>query len=107
MIAQALPHTVNNRDEVLRSEFCACFYCLARFPPSEIYLWSDSDDPEDEDPGALREDSNGFAGTTAICPRCECDAVLGSASGYALTDEFLRELNQYWYGGKTAGASDA
>src|SRR5688500_6759925 len=92
-LAPALTHSVGNRAEVERSESCACFHCYARFAPSEIRLWSDSNDPDDEDPGGVRDDSSPFRGLTATCPRCEVDNVIGSASGYELSDDFLRELH--------------
>jgi hypothetical protein len=96
-LAHAIAHSYQNRAEVERSESCACFWCYARFKPSEITLWSDSIDPDDEDPGRLRPDSDRFRGTTAICPRCRNEDVIGSASGYDLTDDFLRALNKYWH----------
>lgn len=95
--AQAVAHSYRNRLEVERSESCACFHCFARFSPTDICLWKDSDDPNDEDPGALRDDTSPFHGMTAICPRCKYDSVIGSASGFELSDEFLRSLYDYWY----------
>jgi hypothetical protein len=96
-LAHAIGHSYQNRFEVERSESCACFWCYARFSPSEIELWSDSIDIDDEDPGRVRPDTDRFKGTTATCPRCGVDDVIGSASGYDLTDEFLRMLNEYWH----------
>jgi hypothetical protein len=29
-------HSIRHRDEILTSEQCGCFFCLAVFPPSEI-----------------------------------------------------------------------
>ncbi|HEX5724898.1 MAG TPA: cytoplasmic protein [Longimicrobiaceae bacterium] len=63
---------------MLASETCGCFYCLKAFPPSAIAEWVDR-------------------GETALCPRCGIDAVLGSASGYPLTREFLREMRSFWF----------
>jgi hypothetical protein len=94
---KAVAHSFKNRAEVERSEACACFHCFARFTPGEIRLWADSDDHEDEDPGALRDDKARFKGTTVICPFCECDSVIGSASGYLLDDAFLRALYYCWH----------
>ena len=95
--AHAVAHSFRNRAEVERSESCACFHCYARFAPTDICLWMDSDDPNDEDPGALRDDTSPFRGMTAICPRCKYDSVIGSASGYELSDDILRSLYDYWY----------
>jgi hypothetical protein len=96
-LSHAVAHSYKNRAEVERSEFCACFKCFANFLPSAIRLWSDSTDAGDDNPGGLRPDSARFKGNTAICPICETDAVIGSASGYDLTDEFLRALNAHWF----------
>ena len=96
--SQAVAHSFENRAELERSESCACFNCFAKFSPSEIRLWTDSDDPNDEDPGALRADSDQHKGLTAICPSCEDASVIGSACGYQLTDDFLHLVHDYWHG---------
>ena len=51
------------------------FLLHEQFPPTAIEKWCD-------------EDSTG-EGQTALCPRCEIDSVIGSASGYPITREFL------------------
>jgi hypothetical protein len=75
-------HSSNHRDEVLRSTLCGCFYCKETFPPSEIEEWIDEVDGVD---------------TTALCPRCGIDSVIGSASGFDLLPDFLREMHEYWF----------
>jgi hypothetical protein len=72
-------HSSGHRDEVLASELCGCFFCCQTFPPSEIEHW-------------LNE-----AGGTALCPRCAVESVIGSRSGFALTQEFLQEMHDYWF----------
>ena len=67
-----------HRAEVEASVTCGCFYCLATFPPSEVRDWWDG-------------------GDTAVCPRCGIDAVIGSASGFAVTDELLRAMRSHWF----------
>jgi hypothetical protein len=94
-LSEAVKHSFLNRAEVEQSESCACFYCFSRFASSEIRLWTDSDDPEEG--SALRKDTGIYNGVTAICPKCENDSVIGSASGYDLSDEFLRLLHDYWH----------
>jgi hypothetical protein len=71
-----------HRDEVLSGELCGCFYCRETFQPVEIEKWIDERDG---------------TGTTAICPRCGIDSVIGSRAGFALTPEFLREMHDYWF----------
>jgi hypothetical protein len=72
----------NHREEILASDRCGCFYCRQTFPPSEIEEWVDERDG---------------IGTTALCPRCGIDSVIGSRSGLPLTWEFLREMHEYWF----------
>ena len=98
--ARVVAHSFQNRAEVERSESCACFHCFARFTPAEIRYWTDSDDPDYGDWGPAEPDFVRYPGQTATCPSCKVDSVIGSASGYALTDEFLRSLHEHWHGTK-------
>jgi hypothetical protein len=93
-LSSAVAHSFQNRVEVLSSEQCVCFHCFARFAPTEIMRWCDSDDPGEGDHGP---DLERYPGQTAACPFCEIDSVIGSASGLSLTDEFLRSLREYWH----------
>jgi hypothetical protein len=71
-------HSSRHRAEILASEVCGCFYCLRTFPPGDIECW-------------LSDES-------ALCPRCCTDAVIGSASGFPLTRDFLRRMHLRWFG---------
>jgi hypothetical protein len=71
-------HCLRNRAEIKISAVCGCFYCFAIFPPSEIVEWIDD-------------------GQTAICPKCPVDSVIGSASGYPITREFLEGMHDHWF----------
>lgn len=75
-------HSTHNRDEILTSERCGCFYCGAIFPPTEVKDWTDEQ----------RE-----VGLTALCPRCGIDAVIGSKSGYPITVHFLGTMKEHWF----------
>ncbi len=99
--SQAIAHSFQNRAEVERSEFCACFHCFSRFTPADIRYWTDSDDPDWGDSGPGEPDFARYPGQTATCPFCKVDSVIGSASGYSLTDEFLHALHDYWRVGKS------
>ncbi len=79
---RAHAHSSGHRDELLRSEVCGCFYCLATFGPEEIEEWTDE---------------RGGVGTCAICPRCGIDSVIGSASGFPVTAEFLAAMHHHWF----------
>ena len=76
-------HSFKNRDEVLASEICGCFYCLATFGPAEIHRWIDEDEKR--------------VGLTALCPRCGVDFVIGSKTGFPLTQELLRSMHEIWF----------
>ena len=81
-IVNAHTHSINNRDDLLRSSMCGCFHCSAMFRASEIEEWTDMVD------GVL---------VTGICPWCGIDAVVGSASGYQIEESFLKSMGDYWF----------
>lgn len=62
---QAHDHCSHHREGLLASARSGCFYCGAVFPPAEIQEWVDEQDG---------------VGQTALCPRCDIDAVIGSES---------------------------
>jgi hypothetical protein len=82
-LEEAHSHSIRNRDELIRSEICGCFFCSATFTPAEITGWIDEPNGE---------------GKTAECPRCGIDSVIGSASGYPIGAAFLREMHDRWFG---------
>jgi hypothetical protein len=71
-------HCIRHRAEIEASDICGCFYCLSTYPPSAISEWIDD-------------------GQTAICPMCPVDSVLGSASGYPITDRFLKLMQAKYF----------
>jgi hypothetical protein len=81
-------HSSRHRPELMASRVCGCFYCLATFPADEIKRWID----DNIDPSTPKEN-----GQTARCPRCGIDSVIGDASGYAITDELLRQMHEHWF----------
>jgi hypothetical protein len=80
----------NHRKEIEASALCGCFYCLETFGPSEISEWVDW-------PVDTREELELSAGTTALCPRCGIDSVIGSLSGYPINAEFLSAMRRHWF----------
>jgi hypothetical protein len=83
--AYLLPkHMHHNRAEIQDGELCGCISCEQLFQRSEILRWVG-------------------AGTTAICPRCDTAAVVGSGAGFQLTPELLRRAHQLLFEG--AGAT--
>ncbi|ELR21529.1 thiamine pyrophosphokinase [Acanthamoeba castellanii str. Neff] len=77
-------HAVDHKDEVMRSDVCGCYNCLATFRPSEIKTWTRL-------PPVGVEAA--VAAETAVCPACQRDSVvLGSASGFAVTRDLLHRV---------------
>ena len=71
-------HSIRHREEILANETCGCFYCFAIYPPSAVTEWIDEEQ-------------------TALCPKCPVDSVIGSASGYPITREFLQRMHDHWF----------
>lgn len=80
-LVQAHTHSINHRAELLASERCGCFHCGEEFAPRAITEWV--------------QDSKE---ATAFCPHCDIDAVIGDASGYPITTEFLAQMRERWFG---------
>ena len=80
-VVRAHLHSSAHHAEVRASERCGCFYCLAAFAPDEIDRWITEADGR----------------RTALCPACGIDSVLGSASGFPVTPEFLGRMNACWF----------
>jgi hypothetical protein len=76
---RAYRHTSRHRTELTASELCGCFYCLETFPPTAIVRWLSEGDG------------------TALCPKCTIDSVIGDASGFPITHEFLKRMNARWF----------
>ena len=78
-VGQAHPHCGNNRDELERSTKAGCFYCCEIYQASFIDEWIDDE-------------------TTAMCPKCGIDSVIGDASGFPVTEKaFLKAMNEVWF----------
>jgi hypothetical protein len=80
--AHLLPrHMHHNRAEIEGAAgLCGCISCEQMFPQSEIRRWVG-------------------AGTTAVCPRCDIAAVVGSGAGFELTPELLHRAHQLLFEG--------
>ena len=91
-VVLAHKHSANHRHEILASHTCGCFYCLKVFGPLLIKEWIDV--PEEASPGCSADE-----GTTAMCPYCGIDSVIGDRSGYPIDREFLSRMRRYWFAG--------
>ncbi len=76
---EAHKFSANHQKELSEDTKCGCFYCLKIFDPKEITDWL--------------EDRSG----TAVCPYCGIDSVIGAYSGYPITTDFLRKMQEYWF----------
>ncbi len=76
---KAHAHSSRHKAEVQSGNMCGCFHCLKTFQSTDIRKWIDK-------------------GLTALCPHCGIDSVLGSKSGYPVTDPmFLRRMCDKWF----------
>ena len=76
---QAHDCSFSNKEQIEKSEKCGCFFCGEIFSPSEI-----TDYLPDEPP-------------TAECPFCYTDSVIGDASGFPITKDFLKKMKKRWF----------
>ncbi|MDT4761635.1 hypothetical protein [Sphaerochaeta sp. PS] len=79
--------TIFHEKEVLASSSCTCFYCGHQFDPQqeEHLYWTDLSHPQSK---------------TLVCPMCGIDCIIGSASGFPITDpEFIMACTEQWFGG--------
>lgn len=67
-----------NKESVLSSKECGCFYCSRTFNPNEIVEWVRDHKP------------------TAICPYCGIDSVIGDNS-VSITKDLLKEMYDYFF----------
>lgn len=83
-LIKAHEHCSNNKAEIEHSKKCGCFYCCEVFDASEVKEFIEADNKCDK------------LGT-ANCPKCGIDSVLGDASGYSITQQFLHDMHNYWF----------
>lgn len=77
-ISQFATLAINNRRLVEQSDKAGCFHCLKIFSISEIKNYTDNE-------------------KTIICPLCGVDSVVGDKCGFELSEEILKNANQFWY----------
>lgn len=78
-VAEAHAHSSHHREGIEHSAAVGCFYCCETYAPSLIEEWIDEEN-------------------TALCPKCGIDSVIGTASGFPVTDTaFLKAMNKAWF----------
>jgi hypothetical protein len=81
-VLNAHTHSSGHRADLFQSERCGCFYCLEVFSADAVEDWIDEVDG---------------VGTTACCPVCGIDSVIGSASGFVIEKWFLSRMRDHWF----------
>lgn len=83
-VIKAHRYSSNHKTQLMKDRKCGCFFCLEIFEPQEIKEWLIADNPCDKE-------------GTALCPHCGIDAVIGESSGFPITIDFLKKMNEYWF----------
>ena len=78
-VIEAHKCSANHKEKLLKDSVCGCFHCLEIFSPEKIFYWLSDQ------------------GGTALCPYCGIDSVIGESSGFPITKEFLKEMQEYWF----------
>jgi hypothetical protein len=73
--------SIHNKQQIMDSLFCGCFFCKQIFKAYEVKEFIN--EPKGE--------------STAYCPYCDMDTLIGDASNYPITEEFLAEMNKKWF----------
>jgi hypothetical protein len=82
-LKEAHKFSIFNKDWIKSSEVCGCFYCQTTFDPGKIMDWTD-----------IAHDK----WSTALCPNCGIDSVIGSYPNWPAGDtRFLAEMRSYWF----------
>lgn len=71
--------SVKNKKQLEKSNKCGCFGCIKIFSPTEVTEFIAGED-------------------TAVCPYCGTDSVIGDYSGFDVTEEFMKEMNDDRFG---------
>jgi hypothetical protein len=86
-IKKAHKATIFHEKDILASSVCTRFYCGYQFDPhkEEDLEWWDETNPK---------------GKTLVCPTCGIDCIIGSGSGFPVTDDsFINACTEAWFGG--------
>lgn len=71
--------SVKNKKQLENSKKCGCFGCVKVFDPEEVTEFIPGED-------------------TAVCPYCGTDSVIGDYSGFPVTEEFMKKMNDDRFG---------
>ncbi len=71
-------YSLHNRDMVLRSKKCYCFFCREAFESGDIEDFVDD-------------------GQTALCPRCRISAIIPDCVEEEIDGQTVSDMNEYWF----------
>lgn len=77
-VKRAHEYCFENKEQLLKSDKCGCFYCLKIFDPKLITEWCDN-------------------GKTAFCPFCGIDSVIYDSKEYPVNETFLEAMQKFWF----------
>ena len=78
-LKKAHQYCTNNKEQLIESNICGCFYCCKIYSTKEIKEYLNEGDG------------------TALCPYCGIDSVIAEKSGFKITKEFLKKMHDYWF----------
>ena len=71
-------YSYNNKEKIMHSSKCYCFYCKKEMEAKEINKYIDND-------------------STALCPYCEIDSIIPDSIDENIDSLIIDELNKYWF----------
>ena len=71
-------YSSHNKDLIDTADKCYCFYCKSCMKKSDIKDYIDN-------------------GQTALCPKCEIDAIIPDSIEDTVNEQIISEMNEYWF----------
>lgn len=71
-------YSSHNKKLIDTAEKCYCFYCKSSMKSDEIKTYIDN-------------------GQTALCPKCDIDAIIPDSIEDTVDEQVISEMNEYWF----------
>ena len=71
-------YSSHNKKLIDTADKCYCFYCKSSMQKDEIKNYIDD-------------------GQTALCPKCEIDAIIPDSIDDTVDEQMISEMNEYWF----------
>lgn len=85
---QASAHSMHNKETIKNSMRVGCYYCLRTYAAHAINITRN----------CITHFNRDGVEHTVFCPLCGIDALIGDASGYEITPEFLSYMHSHGFG---------